>query len=67
MFSVEQTYDIQTMTALNVAARKKVRRWYNLVRAGAWILLILSAGTMLMSMVYGIFGLDDWILRSPPW
>lgn len=62
MFSVEQTYDIQTMTALNVAARKKVRRWYNLVRAGAWILLILSAGTMLMSMAYGIFGLDDWIL-----
>ena len=62
MFSVEQTYDIQTMTALNVAARKKVRRWYNLVRVGAWILLILSAGTMLMSMVYGIFGLDDWIL-----
>ena len=62
MFTVEQTYDIHTMTALNRAARKVVRRWYNILRVVVWLLLILSAGTMLVSICFGIFDLpDDWI------
>ena len=65
MFTVEQTYDIHTMTALNRAARKVVRRWYNLLRAVVWLLLILSAGTMLFSICFGIFDLpDDWIFPT---
>ena len=61
MFTVEQTYTIHTMTALNRAARKTVRRWYNLLRAAVWLILLVSAGTMLLSIAYGLFGLDDWI------
>lgn len=65
MFIVEQTYDIKTMTALNRAARKTVRRWYNILRVAVWLLLILSAGTMLVSMCFGIFDLpDDWIFPT---
>ena len=65
MFTVEQTYDIHTMTALNRAARKVVRKWYNLLRAVVWLLLILSAGTMLFSICFGIFDLpDDWIFPT---
>ncbi len=65
MFTVEQTYDIHTMTALNRAARKVVRRWYNILRAVVWLLLILSAGTMLFSICFGIFDLpDDWIFPT---
>ena len=65
MFIVEQTYDIKTMTALNRAARKVVRRWYNILRAVVWLLLILSAGTMLFSICFGIFDLpDDWIFPT---
>lgn len=63
MFTVEQTYDIHTMTALNLAARKVVRRWYNILRVAAWLLLILSAGTMLLSACYGLFD-HDWILPA---
>lgn len=63
MFTVEQTYDIKTMTALNRAARKMVRRWYNILRAVVWLLLILAVGTILLSLAYGIFDIiDDWIL-----
>ncbi|MBR3561330.1 MAG: YcxB family protein [Oscillospiraceae bacterium] len=65
MFTVEQTYDLRAMTALNVAGRKTVRRWYNILRVVVWLLLILSAGTMLVSMCFGIFDLpDDWIFPA---
>ena len=53
MFIVEQTYDLKATTALNVAMRKTVRRWYTYLRGGVWVLLAISVVTLAVSIAFG--------------
>ena len=64
MFIVEQTYDIKTMTALNRAARKTVRRWYTWLRGVVWVMFLVLVGTFVLSLAYGVYYADDWIIPA---
>ena len=61
MFIVEQTYDLKATTALNVAMRKTVRRWYTYLRGGVWVLLAISVAALAVSIAFGTLDVrKDW-------
>lgn len=52
MFTVEQTYDLATLTALCRASRKTVRRVWRVFRVVFWV--ILAAGTLLFAAMLAL-------------
>ena len=51
MFTVEQTYDLASLTALCRAARKTVQKWRNVIRAVCWVIFALGVAIFAASLL----------------
>ena len=51
MFTVEQTYDLASLTALCRAARKTVQRWKTALRAICWVIFALGVVILAASLL----------------
>lgn len=61
MFTVEQTYDLASLTALCRAARKTTQRWKTVLRAIGWVILVLGVVTFTASLL-----LEGWPENGTP-